>query len=192
MKVQSTHIDGVLIIEPDVFGDDRGFFLESFNRREMRKIGMDAQFVQDNHSRSMCNVLRGLHYQVQQPQGKLARVVSGAVFDVAVDIRRNSPTFGKWVGVELSAENKRLIWLPQGMAHGFVVLSDSADFLYKTTDYYAPHFERTILWNDPDLDIDWPMAGEPILSAKDAAGLTFREAEVFEGELLLKDANAKQ
>ena len=190
MKVQATQIAGVLIVEPDVFGDDRGFFLESFNERAMREIGIDAHFVQDNHSRSQRNVLRGLHYQVHQPQGKLTRVVSGRVFDVAVDLRRNSPTFGKWVGAELSAENKRMFWMPPGMAHGFIVLSDFADFFYKATNYYAPEFERTILWNDPDLGIAWPLAGEPVLSAKDAAGLPFREAEVFEGDFLLKDANA--
>jgi dTDP-4-dehydrorhamnose 3,5-epimerase len=192
MKVQPTQIAGVLIVEPDVFGDDRGFFMESYNEREMRKIGIDAHFVQDNHSRSQRNVLRGLHYQVRQPQGKLVRVVSGTVFDVAVDIRRNSPSFGRWVGVELSAENKRMFWMPPGMAHGFIVLSDSADFLYKATDYYAPEFERTILWNDTDLGIEWPLAGEPILSSKDAAGSSFREAEAIEEDFLLKDANAKK
>jgi dTDP-4-dehydrorhamnose 3,5-epimerase len=192
MKVQATQIAGVLIVEPTVFGDDRGFFLESFNERSMREIGIDAHFVQDNHSRSQRNVLRGLHYQINQPQGKLVRVVRGSVFDVAVDIRRNSPTFRKWVGVELSAENKRMFWLPPGMAHGFVVLSDSADFLYKATDYYAPEFERTILWNDPDLGIEWPLVGEPVLSSKDAAGLPFREADVFEDGFLLKDANEKK
>jgi dTDP-4-dehydrorhamnose 3,5-epimerase len=191
MKVQSTQIPGVLIVEPDVFGDDRGFFLESFNEREMCSIGIDAHFVQDNHSRSGRNVLRGLHYQINQPQGKLVRVVSGKVFDVAVDVRRDSQAFGKWVGVELSAENKRILWMPPGLAHGFVVLSESADFLYKATDYYAQEFERTILWNDPDLAIEWPLAGQPILSSKDAAAKTFREAEVFEGEFLLKEANAK-
>jgi dTDP-4-dehydrorhamnose 3,5-epimerase len=180
MKVQSTQIAGVLIIEPTVFGDDRGFFLESFNERAMREIGIDAHFVQDNHSRSQRNVLRGLHYQINQPQGKLVRVVDGRVFDVAVDIRRNSSTFGKWVGMELSAQNKRMFWMPAGIAHGFVVLSDSADFVYKATDYYAPEFERTILWNDPDLGIQWPLMGEPILSSKDVAGKSFREAEVFE------------
>jgi dTDP-4-dehydrorhamnose 3,5-epimerase len=170
----------VLIVEPTVFGDDRGFFLESFNERAMREIGIDAHFVQDNHSRSQRNVLRGLHYQINQPQGKLVRVVDGTVFDVAVDIRRNSSTFGKWVGVELSAENKRMFWMPAGIAHGFVVLSDSADFVYKATDYYAPEFERTILWNDQDLGIEWSLAGEPVLSSKDVAGKSFREAEVFE------------
>lgn len=188
MKVHSTQIDGVLIVEPKVFGDDRGFFMESFNERAMRKIGIDAHFVQDNHSRSQHNVLRGLHYQIKQPQGKLVRVVSGTVFDVAVDIRRTSPTFGKWVGVELSAENKRLFWLPPGMAHGFVVLSDSADFLYKATDYYAPEFEHTILWNDPELGIQWPMTGEPVLSTKDAVGTTFRAAKVYE-DVFLKVEN---
>jgi dTDP-4-dehydrorhamnose 3,5-epimerase len=191
MKVQSTQIPGVLIVEPTVFGDDRGFFLESFNEREMRNIGIDAHFVQDNHSRSQRNVLRGLHYQISQPQGKLVRVVSGKVYDVAVDVRRDSQAFGKWVGVELSAENKRMLWMPPGLAHGFVVLSESADFLYKATDYYAQEFERTILWNDPDLAIEWPLAGQPILSSKDAAAKTFREAEVFEGKFLLKEANAK-
>ena len=180
MKVNPTQIAGVLIVEPTVFGDDRGFFLESFNERAMREIGIDAHFVQDNHSRSQRNVLRGLHYQINQPQGKLVRVVDGTVFDVAVDIRRNSSTFGKWVGVELSAENKRMFWMPAGIAHGFVVLSDSADFVYKATDYYAPEFERTILWNDRDLGIQWPLMGEPILSSKDVAGKSFREAEVFE------------
>jgi dTDP-4-dehydrorhamnose 3,5-epimerase len=191
MKVQSTQIPGVLIVEPTVFGDDRGFFLESFNEREMCSIGIDAHFVQDNHSRSQRNVLRGLHYQISQPQGKLVRVISGKVYDVAVDVRRDSQAFGKWVGVELSAENKRMLWMPPGLAHGFVVLSESADFLYKATDYYAKEFERTILWSDPDLAIEWPLAGQPILSSKDAAAKTFREAEVFEGKFLLKEANAK-
>ena len=191
MKAQATQIPGVLIVEPAIFGDDRGFFLESYNEREMRNIGIDAHFVQDNHSRSQRNVLRGLHYQISQPQGKLVRVVSGKVYDVAVDVRRDSPAFGKWVGVELSAENKRMFWLPAGMAHGFVVLSDSADFLYKATEYYAPKFERTILWNDSDLGIEWPLTGQPVLSAKDAAAKTFREAEVFENDFLLKGAHAE-
>jgi dTDP-4-dehydrorhamnose 3,5-epimerase len=183
MKVQATAIPGVLIVEPVVFGDERGFFLESFNEREMCRIGIDAHFVQDNHSRSQQSVLRGLHYQIAHPQGKLVRAVSGRVFDVAVDIRRESPAFGKWVGVELSAENKRMFWLPPGMAHGFVVLSDSADFLYKATEYYDPKSERTILWNDPDLGIEWPLTGQPILSQKDAAATRFRDAEVFEQNL---------
>jgi dTDP-4-dehydrorhamnose 3,5-epimerase len=187
MKAQSTQIPGVMIVEPAVFGDDRGFFLESYNEREMRGVGIDAHFVQDNHSRSQRNVLRGLHYQISQPQGKLVRVVSGKVFDVAVDLRRASSTFGKWVGVELSADNKRMFWLPAGMAHGFVVLSDFADFLYKATDYYAQRFERTILWNDPDLAIEWPLSGQPILSSKDAAAKTFRESEAF-GEGFLQRA----
>jgi dTDP-4-dehydrorhamnose 3,5-epimerase len=191
MKAQATQIPGVLIVEPAIFGDDRGFFLESYNEREMRNIGIDAHFVQDNHSRSQRNVLRGLHYQISQPQGKLVRVVSGKVYDVAVDVRRDSPAFGKWVGVELSAENKRMFWLPAGMAHGFVVLSDSADFLYKATEYYAPKFERTILWNDTELGIEWPLTGQPILSAKDAAAKTFRDAEVFEKDFLLKGAHAE-
>ncbi len=191
MKVQTTQVPGALVFEPDVFEDDRGFFLESFNEREMRSFGIEAHFVQDNHSHSRGNVLRGLHYQISQPQGKLVRVVYGKVFDVAVDVRRGSPAFGKWVGVELSAENQHIFWLPPGLAHGFVVLSDSADFLYKATEYYAPKSERTILWNDLDLGIEWPLPGQPILSAKDAAAKTFREAEVFEKEFLLKGANAE-
>ena len=192
MKVQPTKIPDVLIIEPAVFGDERGFFMESFNAREMRRIGIDAEFVQDNHSRSQRNVLRGLHYQISRPQGKLVRVVSGAVFDVAVDMRRDSPTFGKWACVELSAENKRLFWLPPGLAHGFFVLSEFADFVYKATDYYAPQFERTVLWNDSDLGIVWPLTGEPILSGKDATGKAFRESEVFEAGFLAKGIHAQQ
>ncbi len=191
MKAQATQIPGVLIVEPVVFGDDRGFFFESFNENEMRSLGIDAHFVQDNHSCSQRNVLRGLHYQISQPQGKLVRVVSGRVFDVSVDLRTDSPAFGKWVGVELSAENKRMLWMPPGMAHGFVVLSESADFAYKATEYYAPRSERTILWNDPELGIDWPLTGQPVLSAKDAAGKTFSEAEVFAKDFLLKGANAE-
>jgi dTDP-4-dehydrorhamnose 3,5-epimerase len=171
MNVIPTAIGGVFIIEPKVFGDSRGFFFESFNQRAFEAAtGVTLPFVQDNHSRSAKGVLRGLHYQVEQPQGKLVRVVAGAVFDVAVDIRPGSPTFGKWVGVELTAENKRQMWVPPGLAHGFLVLSESADFLYKTTDYYSPQHERCIIWNDPTLAIDWPLDGEPILSAKDAAG----------------------
>jgi dTDP-4-dehydrorhamnose 3,5-epimerase len=191
MKVQETKIPDALIVDPPVFGDERGFFLESFNERAMRTIGIDAHFVQDNHSRSQRNVLRGLHYQVRQTQGKLVRVVRGKVFDVAVDLRRDSATFGKWAGVELSEENKRLFWLPPGVAHGFLVLSESADFLYKATEYYAPASERTILWNDPDLKIEWPLIDEPILSTKDAAGTAFRDAEVFEAGFLLRGTNAK-
>ena len=180
MKIISTAIPDVLIIEPKVFGDDRGFFFESFNRRQFAEItGRDIDFVQDNHSRSAKNVLRGLHYQIQQPQGKLVRVVQGAVFDVAVDIRRSSPTFGKHVAVELSAENKRMFWVPEGFAHGFVVLSGAAEFLYKTTDYWAPEFERSIAWNDPAIGIQWPIEGEPTLSAKDQQGKTLANAESF-------------
>jgi dTDP-4-dehydrorhamnose 3,5-epimerase len=181
MQVIPTDIPDVLIIEPKVYGDDRGFFFESFNEKVFReKTGIEKSFVQDNHSRSLQNVLRGLHYQIQNPQGKLVRVVVGSVFDVAVDIRKSSPTFGRWVGCLLSAENKRQFWVPEGFAHGFVVLSEAAEFLYKTTDYYAPRYERTLLWNDPDLAIDWAFEGEPLLSTKDKAGATFREAEVFE------------
>lgn len=179
MKVTSTSVADVLIIEPRIFGDPRGFFFESFNQREFNaETGTDLCFVQDNHSRSSKGVLRGLHYQLGQPQGKLVRVVRGSVFDVAVDIRPNSTTFGKWVGVELNEENNRQLWVPPGLAHGFLVLSDSADFLYKTTDYYAPALERCIAWNDPALAIDWPLDGLPSLSAKDGAGQAFDTAEV--------------
>jgi dTDP-4-dehydrorhamnose 3,5-epimerase len=168
------------LFEPRVFGDERGFFFESFNQRQFEKaIGRKAAFVQDNHSRSAKNVLRGLHYQIQQPQGKLVRVVDGEVFDVAVDIRKSSTTFGQWVGTVLSAENKRQLWVPEGFAHGFLVLSDYAEFLYKTTDYYAPAHERCIRWNDPNLAIGWPITGEPSLSGKDAQGAAFKTAEVF-------------
>jgi dTDP-4-dehydrorhamnose 3,5-epimerase len=180
MQVVKTSIPEVLIFEPKVFGDERGFFLESFNERVMREAGLDYHFVQDNHSRSTKNVLRGLHYQIQHPQGKLVRAVAGRVFDVAVDLRRNSATFGKWVGVELSAENKKLFWIPPGFAHGFQVLSESADFLYKATDYYAPEHERSILWNDPAIGIEWPLDGEPLLSAKDRAAVTLANADVYE------------
>jgi len=180
MKVISTAIPDVLIIEPKVFGDERGFFFESFNQKLWEeKTGLKTTFVQDNHSRSGKNVLRGLHYQIKQPQGKLVRVISGEVFDVAVDIRRNSPTFGKWVGEIVSAENKRQLWIPAGFAHGFLVLSDMAEFLYKTTDYWAPEHERCIIWDDTDLAIDWPLDGTPILAKKDAEGKFFKEAEVY-------------
>ncbi|MHB8138211.1 MAG: dTDP-4-dehydrorhamnose 3,5-epimerase [Smithellaceae bacterium] len=181
MNMIKTDIPDVLIVEPQVFGDARGFFYESFNQKVwLEKTGLQTTFLQDNHSRSVKNVLRGLHYQIQQPQGKLVRVIQGAVFDVAVDIRRSSPSFGRWVGVELSAENKRMMWIPEGFAHGFLVLSDFAEFLYKTTDYWAPQYERTIIWNDPDLAIAWPLQNQPILSVKDAQGKLFKEAEKFE------------
>ncbi len=191
MNITKTEIPDVLIIEPKVFGDARGFFYESFNQKVWReKTGIDAVFVQDNHSRSARNVLRGLHYQIRQPQGKLVRAIRGAVFDVAVDLRRKSPTFGRWVGTELSEENRRQLWIPVGFAHGFLVLSDVAEFLYKTTDYWAPEFERTIIWNDPDLAVAWPLQGEPVLSAKDARGTAFKDAEVFEwGQVLQSSIN---
>ncbi len=181
MKATPTAISDVLVIEPNVFGDARGFFFESFNGRAFDEVvGRHVDFVQDNHSRSSKGVLRGLHYQVQQPQGKLVRVVAGSVFDVAVDIRKSSPTFGKWVGVELSDENHRQLWVPPGFAHGFIVLSETADFLYKTTDYYAPAHERCIAWNDATLGLAWPDVGmAPRLSAKDAAGVPLETAEVF-------------
>jgi dTDP-4-dehydrorhamnose 3,5-epimerase len=181
MNVIETEIPDVKIIEPDVFGDVRGFFMESFNAcRFAEATGVTLPFVQDNHSRSQHGVLRGLHYQIKQPQGKLVRVVRGAVFDVAVDLRRSSPTFGAWVGVDLTEDNNRQLWVPPGFGHGFLVVSASADFLYKTTDYYAPEHERSILWNDPDIGIDWPLQGEPMLSGKDAGGKTLADAEVFE------------
>lgn len=180
MKVIPTEIPDVLIIEPQVYGDDRGFFLESFNQKDFReKTGVNTTFVQDNHSMSLKNVLRGLHYQIPNPQGKLVRVVSGSVFDVAVDARQSSPTFGQWVGCILSAENKRIFWVPEGFAHGFLVLSDRAEFLYKTTNYYYPQYEKTIAWNDADLGIDWPLETPPILSPKDQAGQPFKSVEVF-------------
>ena len=180
MKITQTEIPDVLAVEPKVFGDDRGFFFESYNHKVLlEKAQISAHFVQDNHSRSAKNVLRGLHYQIKQPQGKLVRVVVGAVFDVAVDLRTRSTTFGQWVGIHLSAENKQQLWIPPGFAHGFLVLSEYAEFLYKTTDYYAPEYERSILWNDPELAIAWPLQGEPVLSAKDQAGKLLQEAEVF-------------
>lgn len=180
MKATPTAIPDVIVLEPRVFGDERGFFFESFNARAFTEAtGLERDFVQDNHSRSQRGVLRGLHYQLQSAQGKLVRVVQGEVFDVAVDIRRNSPTFGRWVGVHLSAENKRQLWIPEGFAHGFLVLSESAECLYKTTDYYAPEHERCIRWNDPDLAIDWPLKDAPQLSAKDQAGSAFKDADLF-------------
>jgi dTDP-4-dehydrorhamnose 3,5-epimerase len=180
MKAIPLAIPDVVLLEPRVFGDDRGFFYESFNQRQFDEvIGRKVTFVQDNHSRSAKNVLRGLHYQIKQPQGKLVRVVAGEVFDVAVDLRKSSPTFGKWVGEILSVDNKRRMWVPEGFAHGFVVRSDHAEFLYKTTDYYAPAFERCIIWNDQSLDINWRINGEPMLSGKDAQGAAFKTAEVF-------------
>ncbi len=180
LRATPTEIPQVLIIEPKVFGDQRGFFFESFNQEAFNQVtGLNANFVQDNHSRSAKGVLRGLHYQIQQPQGKLVRVVSGEVLDVAVDIRRSSPTYGKAVTVLLNGENHRQLWVPPGFAHGFVVLSETADFLYKTTDYYAPAFERCILWNDPAIGIDWQLTEQPKLSGKDAVGLLLSEANVF-------------
>ncbi len=180
MNVVGTTIPDLLILEPKVYGDTRGFFFESFNAAVFKEItGLDVTFVQDNHSRSARNVLRGLHYQIRQPQGKLVRVVRGAVFDVSVDLRKSSRTFGSWFGVELSEANYRQLWVPPGFAHGFVVLSDSADFVYKTTDYYAPAHERCIVWNDPDIGIQWPLLEPPQLSSKDGLGLRFKQAEVF-------------
>ncbi|MFZ2266499.1 MAG: dTDP-4-dehydrorhamnose 3,5-epimerase [Azonexus sp.] len=178
MRATPTSIPDVIVLEPKVFGDDRGFFFESFNQKAFQEAtGLEVQFVQDNHSKSARNVLRGLHYQVQQPQGKLVRVVQGEVFDAVVDIRKNSPTYGQWVGLHLSAENKKQLWVPPGLAHGFVVLSETAEFLYKTTDYYAPAHERCIRWNDPEIGIEWPIVGEPLLSAKDKAGASLAQAE---------------
>ncbi|GCB06410.1 dTDP-4-dehydrorhamnose 3,5-epimerase [Ralstonia sp. SET104] len=180
LNVIQTEIPEVLIIEPKVFGDDRGFFYESFNERLFEEAtGVNRTFVQDNHSRSARNVLRGLHYQIQHPQGKLVRVVVGEVFDVVVDLRKSSPTFGKWIGVTLSAKNKLQLWVPEGFAHGFVVTSEYAEFLYKTTDYWYPEHERSLLWNDGQVGIVWPIQGEPILAAKDAAAKTMEDAEMF-------------
>jgi dTDP-4-dehydrorhamnose 3,5-epimerase len=181
MQVIQTAIPEVLIIEPKVFGDDRGFFYESFNQQSFEELtGVKANFVQDNHSKSAINVLRGLHYQIQQPQGKLVRVAVGEVFDVAVDLRRQSSTFGQWVGVVLSADNKRQLWVPPGFGHGFVVLKEGTEFLYKTTDYYAPQYERCVRWDDPAIGIEWPIIGSPVLSAKDKVGADLANAEVFE------------
>lgn len=176
-----TALPEVLILEPKVFGDDRGFFFESFNERDFKQAtGLGVSFVQDNHSKSSKGVLRGLHYQIQHPQGKLVRVVQGSVFDVAVDLRRSSSNFGKWVGMELTADNKRQLWIPPGFAHGFLVMSESAEFLYKTTDYWYPEHERSLLWNDPEVGVDWPSDHAPKLAAKDVAGKTLREADLFD------------
>ncbi len=180
MQVTSTSLPEVLIIEPKVFGDERGFFFESFNRELAEKVGITADFVQDNHSHSAKGVLRGLHYQIQCTQGKLVRVVRGSVFDVAVDIRKSSANFGRWVGVELNERNRRVLWVPPGFAHGYLVISESADFLYKTTDYWRPEHERCIRWDDPTIGIDWPLDGTPTLSAKDTQGKNIADAEVFE------------
>jgi dTDP-4-dehydrorhamnose 3,5-epimerase len=179
MKVTPTGLPGVLLIEPRVFGDARGFFFESWNERAFERAEIQARFVQDNHSRSEKGVLRGLHYQIRQPQGKLVRVIEGEIFDVAVDIRRSSPTFGKWEGARLSAQSKSMLWIPVGFAHGFCVLSDFAEVLYKTTDFYAPENERCIAWNDPEIGIEWPLSGAPLLSPKDAAGVRLRHAQAF-------------
>jgi dTDP-4-dehydrorhamnose 3,5-epimerase len=181
MRAVPTAIPDVLVLEPKVFGDDRGFFFESYNRRVFRDAtGLDVDFVQDNHSKSTKHVLRGLHYQIEHSQGKLVRVTQGAVFDVAVDIRQSSPTFGRYVGVELSAENKKQVWIPPGFAHGFLVLSDTAEFLYKTTDFYSSEHERCIAWDDPEIGIEWPIDGHPVLSDKDRQGVRLGEAAVFE------------
>lgn len=186
MQVVKTPIPDVLILKPRIFGDARGFFFESYNQSVLADLGIGHAFVQDNQSGSGKNVLRGLHYQIVQPQGKLVRVIAGEVFDVVVDLRRDGGTFGKWVGVTLSAANRDMVWAPPGFAHGFIVLSEWAEFVYKTTDYYAPQFERTIRWDDPDLAIDWPLSGRPQLSLKDQQGVAFRDAEVYSGMSLLE------
>jgi dTDP-4-dehydrorhamnose 3,5-epimerase len=180
MKAITTDIGDVLILEPQIFGDDRGYFFESYNRRKFTEVGINADFVQDNQSSSLKGVVRGLHYQIHQPQGKLIRVLAGAIFDVAVDLRRSSKTFGKWVGVELSSANRRMLWIPRGFAHGFQVLSDEAEVMYKADGFYAPEFERTINWNDPEITIKWPIAGTPTLSPKDAAGISLRDSETYD------------
>jgi dTDP-4-dehydrorhamnose 3,5-epimerase len=185
VRIIETEIPDVMLIEPSVFGDERGFFMETWQRKTFAKNGIDFDFVQDNHSLSGKGILRGLHYQLRQPQGKLVRVIAGEVFDVAVDIRQWSPFFGKWIGATLSAENKRMFWVPPGFAHGFYVLSEQAEFVYKCTDFYAPEYERCIIWNDADLSIAWPLQGEPVLSDKDKNGLRFADADVFpEGGVL--------
>lgn len=181
MKLCQTEISDVLVVEPTVFGDERGFFYESYNEEKWHELtGLDTRFVQDNHSKSAKGVLRGIHYQIKQSQGKLVRVVAGEVFDVAVDLRESSPTFGKWVGKHLSAENKKMMWVPEGFGHGFLVLSETAEFLYRATDFYAPEHERCIVWNDPQLNIEWPLIGEPLLSEKDVQGSLFSKAEYYE------------
>jgi dTDP-4-dehydrorhamnose 3,5-epimerase len=179
VKKTPTSLPGVVILEPRVFGDERGFFLESYNERAFAELGIKERFVQDNHSSSRRNVLRGLHYQIKQPQGKLVRAVEGEILDVAVDVRRTSPTFGRWEAVRLSGENKRMLWIPAGFAHGFLVISEKAQVLYKATDYYAPEHERTLMWNDPGLKIDWKLEGDPIVSAKDQRGMALHDAETF-------------
>ena len=179
MKVTPTELPEVLLLEPKVHGDERGFFFESYNRRTMAEAGLDADFVQDNHSRSARDVLRGLHYQIEHAQGKLVRVVVGEGFDVAIDLRRSSPRFGRWSAAMLSAQNRHMLWIPPGFAHGFLVVSDAAEFLYKTTDYWYPQHERTLLWSDPTLGIEWPLQGVPIVAAKDAAGCTLAQADVY-------------
>ena len=181
MQIINTSIAEIIILEPKVFGDERGFFMETYQARQFMELGLPTQFVQDNHSGSRHGILRGLHYQIRQAQGKLVRVIAGEVFDVAVDLRKTSPTFGKWVGAALSTQNKRSIWIPVGFAHGFYVLSDWAEIVYKTTDYYAPEWERSLLWNDPELGIEWPIVGQqaPILSAKDVAGTHLKDAETY-------------
>jgi len=179
IKKVATSLPGVFVLEPRVFRDERGFFLESYNQRAFASVGIEEGFVQDNHSYSRRDVLRGLHYQIEQPQGKLVRVGDGEILDVAVDLRRSSPAFGKWESVRLTGENQRMIWIPRGFAHGFRVVSETAHVLYKTTDYYAPEHERTLAWNDPDLNIDWALDGDPIISAKDQRGISLRNAEVF-------------
>lgn len=180
MKITPTELPNVLLLEPKVFGDERGFFFESYNRRAFANAGLDAEFVQDNHSRSARGVLRGLHYQIDHAQGKLVRVTAGEVFDVAVDLRRSSRTFGRWTGAALSAENRRMLWIPPGFAHGFLVVSDNAEFLYKTTDYWYPQHERSLLWSDPALAIRWPLSGAPTLAAKDAAAPRLAQADVYQ------------
>jgi dTDP-4-dehydrorhamnose 3,5-epimerase len=179
VKVAPTELPEVLLLEPKVFGDERGFFFESYNRRALAELGLDAEFVQDNHSRSARGVLRGLHYQIEHAQGKLVRVTEGEVFDVAVDLRRSSPRFGRWSSALLSAANRRMLWIPPGFAHGFLVVSDAAEFLYKTTDYWYPQHERSLLWSDPALGIRWPLSGTPLVAAKDAAGRTLAQADAY-------------